>query len=239
MGRKPLIEERKHPLYFKMQPVRNPDSPSGGNGAWDGAQAAKSPEWLMEQVMEGLSDACMLVDGTGRLLYVNTVAKSLLSAKGRLLGRKLEAVLAHRQLSMLAADVYHTGKPVFTRLDIALPGDRWREGRSFHVSLVPLWITPMRRLMRIALRDAAREVPAPAVSGAGGCEETPQPPQPPQPPQCSEAMSRMRNPLTILQGYLENLLDGAIRDPILLRQTLLTMRKHTMTLEKLMETCGR
>ena len=236
MGRKPLIEERKHPLYFKMQSLRNPDLSSDGNGVGEAALTTKSPEWLMEQVMEGLSDACMLVDGTGRLLYVNTVAKALLSAKGRLLGRKLDAVLAHRQLSMLAADVYHTGKPVFTRLDIALPGDRWREGRSFHVSLVPLWITPLRRLMRIALRDAAREAPAPTVSGAGSCGETP---QPAPPPQCSEAMSRMRNPLTILQGYLENLLDGAIKDPILLRQTLLTMRKHTLTLEKLMETCGK
>lgn len=236
MGRKPLIEERKHPLYFKMQPLRSQDLPSGENGAGEVTQAAKSPEWLMEQVMEGLSDACMLVDGTGRLLYVNSVAKALLSAKGRLLGRKLDAVLAHRQLSMLAADVYHTGKPVFTRLDMALPGDRWREGRSFHVSLVPLWITPMRRLMRIALRDAAREVPAPAISGTGRCEETP---QSAPPPQFSDTLSRMRNPLTILQGYLENLLDGAIKDPILLRQTLLTMRKHTLTLEKLMETCGK
>jgi signal transduction histidine kinase len=49
----------------------------------------------------------------------------------------------------------------------------------------------------------------------------------------------MRNPLTILQGYLENLLDGVIRDPILRRQTLLTMRRHTLTIEKLMESCGK
>ena len=239
MGRKPLIEERKHPLYFKMPPQK-PAGVSVNGGAAGGAEtggAGKTPEWFMEQVMEGLSDACMLVDGTGRLLYVNSTAKALLSPRGRVLGRKLDAVLANRQLSMLAADVYHTGKPVFTRLDISMPGARWRDDHSFHISLVPLWITPTRRLVRIALRDAARDKTPDPVANGMTCGEPPA--HPPPPPHFSDALTRMRNPLTILQGYLENLLDGVIKDPIILRQTLLTMRKHTMTIEKLMETCGK
>lgn len=237
MGRKPLIEERKHPLYFKMPLQKTASVSANGGGAGEAAYAGKTPEWFMEQVMEGLSDACMLVDGAGRLLYVNSTAKALLSPRGRVLGRKLDAVLAHRQLSMLAADVYHTGKPVFTRLDISMPGERWRDDHSFHISLVPLWITPTRRLVRIALRDTARDAtPTPAANGVC-CGEEHAGPAPPQ--HQSEALTRMRNPLTILQGYLENLLDGVIKDPIILRQTLLTMRKHTMTIEKLMETCGK
>jgi len=194
----------------------------------------------MEQVMEGLSDACMLVDGTGRLLYVNSAAKNLLSPRGRILGRKLDAVLANRQLSMLAADVYHTGKPVFSRLAIAMPGERWRDDHAFHLSLVPLWVTPTRRLVRIALRDAGERNAVPTPSGsAATAEDLPGVNAPAQPAPCGELLTRMRNPLTILQGYLENLLDGVIKDPILLRQTLLTMRKHTLTIEKLMESCAR
>ena len=239
MGRKPLIEERKHPLYFKMQPQKVPSASSNGSGGVTGeaAYAGKTPEWFMEQVMEGLSDACMLVDGTGRLLYVNSAAKALLSPRGRVLGRKLDAVLAHRQLSMLSADVYHTGKPVFTKLDISMPGERWRDDHNFHISLIPLWITPTRRLVRIALRDTSRDKAPPPVANGVCCGEDAASPSPPQ--HLSEALNRMRNPLTILQGYLENLLDGVIKDPIVLRQTLLTMRKHTMTIEKLMETCGK
>ena len=238
MGRKPLIEERKHPLYFKMQPQKVSAVAECGNGGAPGeVSSGRTPEWFMEQVMEGLSDACVLVDGTGRLLYVNSSAKTLLSPRGRVLGRKLDAVLAHRQLSMLAADVYHTGKPVFTRLNIAMPGERWRDDHSFHISLVPLWITPTRRLVRIALRDAAQDrLPAPAANVVSGGDES-RPAQVPSAQQ-SDAITRMRNPLTVLQGYLENLLNGAIKDPIVVRQTLLTMRKHTMTIEKLMETCG-
>jgi hypothetical protein len=191
----------------------------------------------MEQVMEGLSDACMLIDGTGKMLYLNGAAKNLLSPKGRILGRKLDAILANRQLSMLAADVYHTGKPVFTKLEIAMPGARWRDGRSFHVSLVPLWINSTRRLVRIALRDTVLEnirvsgTPAAQPSGDDSLSSAP-------PRQVSDIVMRLRNPLTILQGYLENLLDGAIKDSAVMRQTLLTMRKHALTIEKLMERCG-
>src|SRR5687768_11712114 len=120
MGRRPLIGERKHPLYYKVEPLNSVTHQAEGNETITDIQPSKPPEWYMEQVMEGLSDACMLVNGTGRLLYVNGAAKRLLSPRGRILGRKLDAVLANRQISMLAADVYHTGKPVFSRLAISM-----------------------------------------------------------------------------------------------------------------------
>ena len=239
MGRRPLIGERNHPLYYKVQPLKSVAHQAEEDDTSADTQVSKPPEWFMEQVMEGLSDACMLVNGTGRLLYVNGAAKQLLSPRGRILGRKLDAVLANRQISMLAADVYHTGKPVFSRLAISMPGERWRFDHTFHISLVPLWITPTRRLVRIALlRDetAERSTTPPATVDAPCSDD---PPPPPRSRECSEAMTKMRNPLSILQGYLENLLDGAMKDPIVIRQTLFTMRKHTLALEKLMETCGK
>ena len=239
MGRRPLIGERKHPLYYKMQPLKSAAQHTDANESSADTVPAKDPEWFMEQVMEGLSDACMLVTGTGRLLYVNSTAKQLLRPRGRILGRKLEAVLANRKISMLAADVYHTGKPVFSHLAISLPGERWRDDHTFHISLVPLWITPTRRLVRIALlRDDAGEgnTLTPATAETMSSDDAP---AASPSPQCSETMTRMRNPLSILQGYLENLLDGAIKDPIVLRQTLLTMRKHTFAIEKLMDTCRK
>jgi hypothetical protein len=123
---------------------------------------------------------------------------------------------------MLAADAYHTGKPLFSRLALPLPGERWRDDHHFHISIVPLWITPTRRLVRIALRgdersDAENNQPV-AVSHQGG-----------------DAMMQMKNPLAIVSGYLENMLDGVINDPVVVRQSLLTMRKHTLTIERLLD----
>jgi nitrogen-specific signal transduction histidine kinase len=237
MGRKPLIQEKKHPLFYRMPPLKLPAAAADAGEGGSDAFGSRTPEWFMEQVMEGLSDACMLMDGAGRLLYVNGAAKNLLSPKGRILGRKLDAVLANRQLSMLAADVYHTGKPVFTKLELAMPGEGWRDGRYYHVSLVPLWINTTRRLVRLAMRDTPKDsVPAPRNAAVHEPEDTA---AAIPPGHFSEIAMRLRNPLTILQGYLENLLDGAIKDPTIVRQTLLTMRRHTMAIENVMETCGK
>ena len=180
--------------------------------------------------MEGLSDACLLVDGTDRIIYVNSACKLLFRPKGRILGRRMETVLADRQLSMLASDSYHTGKPLFSSIALPLPGPRWRENNKFHISIVPLWLTPTRRLVRIALRVSNPDTEQNNISEAAAPERI---------PQCSETMLQLKNPLAIVQGYLENMLDGAISDPVASRQALLTMRKHTMAIERLLDVCQK
>ena len=228
MGRRPLIEERKHPFYFKATPQKKQDEEPADSGAVDTTRTQKSAEYFMEQVMEGLSDACLLVDGSDRIVYVNSSCKLLLRPKGRILGRRMESVLADRQLSMLASDSYHTGKPLFSSLALPLPGERWRENHLYHISIVPLWLTATRRLVRIALRLSTPD----SDNSHGGDNGTPE-----RTPQCSETMLQLKNPLTIVQGYLENMLDGAISDPVVVRQTLLTMRKHTLNIERLLDVC--
>ena len=180
--------------------------------------------------MEGLSDACLLVDGSDRIVYVNSASKLLLKPKGRILGRRLEAVLADRQLSMLASDCYHTGKPLFSSLTLALPGERWRENRQYHISLVPLWLTATRRLVRIALRGSSPDAEENRAGDATAPERI---------PECSETMLQLKDPLAIVQGYLENMLDEVISDPIVMRQTLLKMRKHTLNIERLLDVCRK
>lgn len=232
MGRRPLIQEKKHPFYFKMAPAQQPvDEAAGADTSGTPQTGGKAPEYFMEQVMEGLSDACILVDGGDRIVYVNGSAKLLLRPKGRILGRRLESVLADRQLTMLAADAYHTGKPFFTELALSFPGERWRDDHRFHISIVPLWITATKRLVRIALRDTVQSAheqsqSAPAAQPSGAI-------------QCGDAMLQMKNPLSIVQGYLENMLDGVINDPVVLRQSLMTMRKHTLAIERLLDSCHR
>jgi signal transduction histidine kinase len=223
MGRPTLIHEKKHPYYFKpriqeqpLPEVTRPETPELDTGN----QPARVPEYFMEQVMEGLSDACMLIDTGDRLVYVNTAAKKMLQPKGRILGRKLASILADNQISALAADAYRLGKPLFATLTLQLPGSRWRETHQFHTSLVPLWITPSRRLVRVALRDADKPAEEPKAV-----------------PACSDAVLQMRNPLSVLQGYLENMLDGHISEPAAMRQSLLTMRKHTQAIERLLDDC--
>ena len=219
MGRPTLIHEKKHPYYFKSRTLAAPGAEAINEQESPDTASAQFPEYFMEQVMEGLSDACMLIDSGDRLIYVNGAAKGMLQPKGRILGRKLASILADNQVSQLVTEAYRTGKPVFSTLTLQLPGIRWRDTLQYHASVVPLWITPARRLVRIALRDA----------GA--------PPEPKKTPACGDAVLQMRNPLTVVQGYLENMLDGHISDPAEMRHSLMTMRKHTMAIGRLLESC--
>jgi two-component system OmpR family sensor kinase/two-component system phosphate regulon sensor histidine kinase PhoR len=184
-------------------------------------QDLESPEKnvLLETVLEGLMHACLLVDGTDRILFSNEAAKSLFMPKGRLLGRKLETVLADRQLSQLVSDCFVAGRSGSLACALRLPGEAWRDDRHFLVEAVPLLLSAERRLVRLALRpdeqaDAdAKVVPNPAA----------------------DVLVQLRGPLTVVQGYLENLLDGMITDPVALRQSLLTMRRSTIQIERILE----
>lgn len=175
---------------------------------------------LLEAVLEGLIHACLLVDGTDRILFSNEAAKHLLMPKGRMLGRKLETVLADRQLSQLVAESFESGRPGTLACALRLPGEAWRDDRHFIVEAVPLLLSGDRRLTRLALRPdedadtAAKTAPNPAA----------------------DVLVQLRGPLTVVQGYLENLLDGMITDPVALRQSLLTMRRSTIQIERILET---
>jgi signal transduction histidine kinase len=175
---------------------------------------------LLETVLEGLAHACLLVDGTDRILFSNEAAKQLFMPKGRLLGRKLETVLADRQLSQLVAECYETRRAGSTACALRLPGEAWRDDRHFTVEAVPVAVSGERRLVRLALRpDEQADAEAKAV-----------------PNPAADVLIQLRGPLTIVQGYLENLLDGMITDPVALRQSLLTMRRSTIQIERILET---
>lgn len=219
MGRRPLFHERKHPFYFNQSgfDCRLEAADESASADEDTEKTARIPEYFVERALEGLSDACMLIDGTDRLIYVNSAAKAILRPKGRILGRKLMSILEDRQISMIAADAYHTGKPMLSTISLQPKESQLRERHHFYISAIPLWITHSRRLVRIALRDSGEKC------------------SPENPAATGEMTLQIRNPLTIIQGYLENLLDGDISDPAAIRHSLLTMRKHTKAIEQLLE----
>ena len=89
-------------------------------------------------------------------------------------------------------------------------------------------MTDTRRLVRIALRATTREEDREENKAATA-----------GPVQSGDTMLQMKNPLSIVQGYLENMLDGVISDPGVMRQSLLTMRKHTLAIERLLDGCQK
>ncbi|MDB6069414.1 MAG: putative signal transduction histidine kinase [Verrucomicrobiales bacterium] len=174
---------------------------------------------LLETVLEGLAHACLLVDHGDRILFSNEAARILFMPKGRLLGRKMEAVLADRQLSQLVTECFSTGNILSQACALRLPGEQWRDDRHFLVEAVRVTLSADRRLVRLALRPDERADAAAKVA----------------PDPAADVLVQLRGPLTIVQGYLENLLDGMITDPVALRQSLLTMRRSTIQIERILE----
>src|SRR6188474_768250 len=62
-------------------------------------------------MLDGLSDACLVADADGRLRYANEAARELLHLRGRVVGRKLPAVLADRQALHVISEAGRTARP--------------------------------------------------------------------------------------------------------------------------------
>ena len=180
---------------------------------------SKGSDVPLEIVLEGLSHACLLIDASDHILFANESAKLVFMPKGRLLGRRMETVLADRQLSQLVTDCFASSRPCYLTCALRLPGEAWRDDRHFIAEAVPLPLPLEQKLVRLALRPdeaadaAAKVVPNPAA----------------------DVLVQLCGPLTVVQGYLENLLDGMITDPVALRHSLLTMRRSTLQIERILE----
>ena len=168
-------------------------------------------------LFDGLSDACLMVEAGGRLRYANESARELLKLHGRMIGRKLSGVLADRHALDLFRDAVASGKPRTKTLPLTLSSDG---ARAYEVSARPMHWPGEEMLVRVALRHC----------------ETPAVRRDPPPPETSdlEAFQQLGDPLTIIQGYLENLLDGVIRDPVVMRQCLSAMQRQAAQIQRIL-----
>ncbi len=176
-------------------------------------------ESFLEQALEGLDEGCLLLDSTDRIRFSNEAAKQMLKPKGRLLGRKLEALLADRGLSLLAAECFRTGRTAQGHFALRLPGEAWRDDRHLQATAAAVQLGESIKYVRLAIR------PDPEADAQSKQQSAPM----------SDTLLQLRGPLSIVQGYLENLLDGMITDPVALRHSLLAMRKSTVQIERTLE----
>jgi nitrogen-specific signal transduction histidine kinase len=164
-------------------------------------------------MLDGLTDACMVVEPDGRMRYANEAARTLLRMKGRATGRKIAAVLAERQALEIFENAAAAERPRIAVLALTFSSDG---ARSYTVSAVPVRIEGEGLFYRIALSPSSAPIPQ------TGANET------------TALLQKLGDPLSILQGYLENLLDGVIKEPALMRQCLSAMQRQTTQMQRLL-----
>ncbi len=172
-------------------------------------------------MLDHLSDACLAAGRDGRLCYANEAARELLHLKGRVTGRKLPMVLADQKALDLFEEAIQAGRPRVRSLALTLSGEG---SRNYFVSVVPVTVAGGEMLLRIALRRMG--LPAEPLNSAA--DDTRR-----------QSLQKLGDPLTIIQGYLENLLDGVIKDPVVMRQCLAAMQRQATQIQRLLGALAR
>ncbi len=170
----------------------------------------------MLTMLEGLSDACLVTGTDGKLCFTNGAARELFNLKGRITGRKLSLVLADRQVLNLFEETVRAGRARMRSLSLTLSGEG---SRTYLVSILPVTVSGGEKLLRIALQRQTLSM---------------EPVNPASDDLRAQALQKLGDPLTIIQGYLENLLDGVIRDPVVMRQCLSAMQRQTAQIQRLL-----
>ena len=197
---------------------------------WRRAQSVKNAQIHADalkerdQLLNALSDAFLLVDDTSQIIFANKAAMNLV--KGRqLTGRSIMEAFLDDQLSMAIIKCIRTKKRMVERVilnstftPLGAAGDQGVS--SWVIDAAPMDGSGVAPVTRVVLRDVTVEYQADQVRRDF----------------VANASHELRTPMSIINGYLENLLeDDVIEDPKIARKFLTTMSKHGQRISMLVE----
>jgi signal transduction histidine kinase len=188
----------------------------------DGSALDRQRNSVLESVLEGLGDSCLLVDSERRIIFANHETRDLFRTQEKLTDRPLHSLITDERI---LAFIHR----------VATTGQKWGE-EEFRVTLLREGV-PMEHYLVVA----AAPVRLFGENSAGHLRvvirdetdrhETEQI----RKDFVANASHELRTPLSIINGYLENLLDGVIDDPALTRKSLQTMQKHGERIARIVE----
>jgi signal transduction histidine kinase len=182
---------------------------------------SRSSADLLESLYAGLGDACLLVTSAGEILYANEGASDLLGSSSGIVGRRLSQVIPDPRVSELItsamAQKQGTLEDEFS-ISVMPRGRSEERYFVFNAAAVNLPDQP-ELLVRLVVRDETRRQETEQIRRDF----------------VANASHELRTPLAIINGYLENLVEGTITDPVAVNKSLNVMQKHGERLERLVE----
>ncbi len=177
-----------------------------------------------DQLLDALGDAYLLVDESSRIVFANACARTLVKGR-RLMGRSLMEAFLDEKLSVAIMKCIRTGKPMQERVTLHSTytplGAAGDQGVSaWVIDAAPLESHNDAALTRVVIRDVTAEYQADQVRRDF----------------VANASHELRTPMSIINGYLENLIDDdVLEEPATARKFLITMRKHGQRISRLVE----
>ncbi len=177
---------------------------------------------VLESVLEGLGDSCLLIDSERRIIFANHETHDLFHTREKLTDRPLHSLITDERI---LAFIHR----------VATSGIKWGE-EEFRVGLlrdgVPMehYLVVAAAPVRLFGENSAGHLRV-VIRDETDRHETEQI----RKDFVANASHELRTPLSIINGYLENLLDGVIDDPALTRKSLQTMQKHGERIARIVE----
>ena len=208
---------------FPDYPDPTTGGPGRGKGSREAAESAEGQWWndMLGSLLEGLGDACLITDDKLEVLFANSDARDLFRSPLQPVGRRLFEVLADHRLTEVAERCQRSAAPVEQALQIVLHQGGNKQKKHLVVSAAPIRLpaSPSGRGLRLIIRDETEQRETEQIRKDF----------------VANASHELRTPLSIINGYLENLVEGAIDDPVMVQRSLVTMQKHSLRLARIVE----
>lgn len=181
-----------------------------------------------DELLDALGDSFLLVDETSRIVFANACARTLVRGR-KLIGQSIMEAFLDDQLSVAILKCIRTREPMQERVvlhssytPLGAAGDD--NLSAWEIDAAPLTDYDVSSdepaVTRVVIRDISTEYKADQVRRDF----------------VANASHELRTPMSIINGYLENLLDdNVLEDPVMARKFLGTMRKHGQRISRLVE----
>ena len=176
---------------------------------------------LLESMLQGLGDGCILIERDFTVVFANRWISEVFGGSPALAGRRLFDILPdHRMIDFIrgVAKGGHESERCFTILAHAESG---MAEKFVSVSMAPVGGTRGADAdhFRVIIRDQTEQAETEQIRKDF----------------VANASHELRTPLSIINGYLENLIEGVIDDKAMVLRSLITMQKHGERIARIVE----
>lgn len=176
---------------------------------------------MLESLLEGLGEACLIVTPELEVAFANPEAAELFHTSRSPVGQHLCDVFPDPRLTEVAERSLRDHAPVEQNLKVIMRVGSDELTKYLVISAAPIRLpgSGPADYLRVIVRDETQQRETEQIRKDF----------------VANASHELRTPLSIINGYLENLVEGLIDHPDMVRKSLLTMQKHSLRLARIVE----
>ncbi|MGI8602110.1 MAG: sensor histidine kinase [Verrucomicrobiales bacterium] len=176
---------------------------------------------MLQSLLEGLGDACLIVNPDLEVAFANDEARSLFQSPVALVGRRLYEIFPDHRLTEVVERSRRDFAPIEENLQVTFNAGNEETKRHLVISAAPIRLpgAAKEKFLRVIVRDETHQRDTEQIRKDF----------------VANASHELRTPLSIINGYLENLIEGVIDNPAMVQKSLVTMQKHSTRLARIVE----